>query len=442
MKREYRIGVFALISLAIIGFFVIKTENISGVFWKKKVYTIHAHFPSVAGMYTAAPVRLAGVKIGQVTDIRLTGRRAIVDMAIEEGIQLTEDGRAIISTVGFVGEKYVEIVYKEAFFMVNPRPIPPGGEIQVLEPFSLDELKTRIDVVYDRVLRLLDSVNDVVGDQQSKESLRTLFVNLGSVSERLRSLLADSGRVGSIIGSVEDASSTLSRVMSSIDRIVNRTGQAIGDDQQGLLADLRRAAAAIDKLAGDIRAISTDLRAGHGTAGKLLTDDSLYTQLSQSAEAISHVAQDLEKKSGSLKEMHTSLGVRADYFAKQEKARSVLELQLDMKRFTLVTTISEDPLSGRTRVTALGGRRFTSLTVSAGLFESRLGAALKLGLLKNKVQMELFASRFYGGHTPLLQALLTFSLGRNLYLQSGWYDLLRRDTRELVIGFGLRTSSR
>lgn len=441
MKREYRIGVFILITLAIVGFFVIKTDSLTGLLWKNRMYKIHAHFPSVAGMYAAAPVRLAGVKIGQVSSIRLDGRKAYVDMLIDKRYRLAEDARAIISTVGFVGEKYVEIVYKEGFAVTNPKPILPDSEIRVLEPFSLDELKIRIDNVYDRVLTLLDSLNYVVAGPQSKESLRSLFINLGTTSERLRAMLADSGQIGTILTHVNDASATLARVTAALDRFVNRTDQIVGDDRQGILADLHNAAATVNKLADDVRAISDGLKHGQGTAGKLLTEDKLYTQLSESAEAIRQIARNFEKKTGSLNDTHTSLGVRADYFTSQKKARSVLELHVDSRRFNLATAISEDPVGGNVRVTALGGRRFNSLMVSAGLYESRLGAALRMGLLKNKLQLELFASRFYGGHTPLLQALLSFSLGRHIFLQSGWYDLLRRDTRELVIGFGLRSSS-
>ena len=72
-------------------------------------------------MYTSAPVRLAGVKIGIVDKIYLEHRKAVVQMMIDNKYKLLDDARVVISTIGFIGEKYVEIVYKDEFKTENPK---------------------------------------------------------------------------------------------------------------------------------------------------------------------------------------------------------------------------------------------------------------------------------------------------------------------------------
>ncbi len=444
MKKTYLLGLFVLAMLAIAGYFVLKTENLAVLFMRDRLYEIRGHFPSAAGMYPRAPVRLAGVKIGHVESISLDGRTALVRMLIDKKYPLSSDARAIISTVGFVGERYVEIVYKEEYAEERPATIRPGGEIQVIEPFSLDELKIRIDAIYARAVTMLDSINAIVGERQSRDSIHATLANLNQASGRLRDLLAEPGGVTRLLERAGSVADRLNEAVNAIDRFTARAESALGDDRRGMIADLQAAAGSIRALADDVREISGGLKRGQGTAGKLLTEDSLYSRLDQSAAAIQAVAQDLEKKTSSMKEWQTGLTAQVDYFARRRRARSALGLRFDARRFTLTSALSEEPQGGRVLVTALGGSRFRSLTVSAGLFESRLAAAARLGLLRDRVQLEMIASRFYGGQTPMLRALLSFSLNRNgnVFVQAGWADLLNRQQREMVVGFGLRSTRR
>ncbi len=119
MKKEIKLGVFLIAVFIVFSYFIIKTESCSEFFSKGKRYPIYGKFASVAGMYTTAPVRLAGVKIGLVGKITLEGRKAVVRMMINKRYRILDDARASISTIGFVGEKYIEIVYKDEFN--NPR---------------------------------------------------------------------------------------------------------------------------------------------------------------------------------------------------------------------------------------------------------------------------------------------------------------------------------
>ena len=54
----------------------------------------------------------------------------------------------------------------------TPSIIQPNGEILVIEPFNLDELKTKFDKIYERTIKITDSINAIVSDKNSKESLR------------------------------------------------------------------------------------------------------------------------------------------------------------------------------------------------------------------------------------------------------------------------------
>ncbi len=134
--------------------------------------------------------------------------------------------------------------------------------------------------------------------------------------------------------------------------------------------------------------------------------------------------------------------MRVDYFSRRQRGRGALDLYVDSRTFSLSSSIAEDPIDDRTKVTLLGGKRIAGMTLSAGMIDSQLGAAMRLQLIKKRIDLDIYASRFYGDRNLLLKALLTFSLGRNFYLQAGYADLLNHDMRELLMGFGVSSKSR
>jgi hypothetical protein len=99
-----------------------------------------------------------------------------------------------------------------------------------------------------------------------------------------------------------------------------------------------------------------------------------------------------------------------------------------------MTGVNEDPVNGNPRFTALGGKKIAIFSVSAGLIESDLGAALRLNMVNNKLSLDVFAYRFYREKNPLLKTMLRFSLSKNINIQAGYYDLLQSRNREFMVG--------
>lgn len=434
MRKEIKLGFFLIIVFIVFAYFIIKTESCSEIFSKGKRYPVYSKFASVAGMYTTAPVRLAGVKIGIVGKITLEGRKAVVRMMINKRYRILDDARAIISTIGFVGEKYIEIVYKDEFNNPLTREIEPGGEILVIEPFNLDELKAKFDNIYERTIQITDSINDIISDKYSKESLRASFINLRSITEKLNTMLSDRGNVGRLLENMDQISVKMSRTVDMVDHFVKEMDSAFADEQKGLLGDLRSTTGKIDRVAADLTKISDDLRQGKGTAGKLLQDEQLYKKIDDSVSSIQSMIKDLEKKKKSLDAIAFNYAVHFDYFTRLKKARSALDIGISTPHFLIMTGVNEDPVSGDPRFTALGGKKIAMFSVSAGLIESDLGAALRLSMMNSKLNLDVYAYNFTRERNPLLKTMLRFSLSKNINILAGYYDLLQPQNREFMVG--------
>ena len=75
-------------------------------------YDLTASFRSLEGVTLGTDVRLAGVKVGSVSDIALNAEtyRAETRLTLQDGIQVPDDSAAVVSSEGLLGGNFVEIV--------------------------------------------------------------------------------------------------------------------------------------------------------------------------------------------------------------------------------------------------------------------------------------------------------------------------------------------
>jgi phospholipid/cholesterol/gamma-HCH transport system substrate-binding protein len=92
-------------------------------------YEVSARFSNIGDLKVRAPIKLAGVNVGQVRKVRLANYYAEVEMAIDQALVLPEDTIASISTAGLLGESYVSLSPGAA-----DRNLPPAGRITHTEP--------------------------------------------------------------------------------------------------------------------------------------------------------------------------------------------------------------------------------------------------------------------------------------------------------------------
>src|SRR5688500_5445483 len=109
MSSAAKVGAFMLIILAILGYFVLKIENLDffGAPDKREIKVV---FDNVAGLNERSEVRVAGVRKGEVTEIALQpDGKANVTLEVDADVPLFEGATARVANLGLLGEKYVEL---------------------------------------------------------------------------------------------------------------------------------------------------------------------------------------------------------------------------------------------------------------------------------------------------------------------------------------------
>ncbi|HEX4054030.1 MAG TPA: outer membrane lipid asymmetry maintenance protein MlaD [Tepidisphaeraceae bacterium] len=116
--RDFFVGLFVLAALASIAYLSI---SIGGFTWRQHGgLELSAGFDEIGGLTVRAPVVIAGVRVGEISDISLDSNyRALVQMDLDSALKLPTDTSASIVTSGVLGDRYVEL--------------QPGGEDTMLK---------------------------------------------------------------------------------------------------------------------------------------------------------------------------------------------------------------------------------------------------------------------------------------------------------------------
>jgi phospholipid/cholesterol/gamma-HCH transport system substrate-binding protein len=133
--RDFGVGVFVLIGLLAVAYLSVQLGGLSHA--APGGMTLVARFDEIGGLLVRAPVVISGVKVGQVTAIKLDeDLRAQVVMDVDSDLLLSLDTSAAIRTAGILGDQFIALEPgAEEDFLVS------GDELSFAESaFNMEKL--------------------------------------------------------------------------------------------------------------------------------------------------------------------------------------------------------------------------------------------------------------------------------------------------------------
>ena len=106
---EMMVGIFVAAGIVALFFMALQVSNLGNIS-DEEGYNVKARFDNIGGIKVKAPVTMAGVKVGRVTNIEFDKEtfEAIVTLNIEKKYdQIPDDTFAKIFTAGLLGEQYI-----------------------------------------------------------------------------------------------------------------------------------------------------------------------------------------------------------------------------------------------------------------------------------------------------------------------------------------------
>jgi phospholipid/cholesterol/gamma-HCH transport system substrate-binding protein len=230
-NEEIKVGVVIVVSALL---FLVALVFVGGVnLLRKKKADYTTYFKFAGGLEPGSLVRFGGLKVGTVKSTSLdpedTTRIRII-LQVDEGTPIRTNSMARISSLGFLGENYLEISAGTR----DAAPLPPGSEIPAAEIVQLadvfnnvnnitvnatklvNDLDDRILALSDNTNLLIKNLNDLVSPQ-NKEHFSSVLANADGMLNESRPHLEKT------LGNLEAASG---KVSPSIDNLNVTIGKA------------------------------------------------------------------------------------------------------------------------------------------------------------------------------------------------------------------------
>jgi len=279
--RERRAWLVGSISIAVLAAAVGLAFSVNRFEGLRGVYTISADLQDAAGLIPGNEVRVAGLKVGNVTEVRLTEHAARVDMEIADDVRIPEESTLEVKLKTLLGQKFIELVFPKPFIaaasaghdvegltsgFLSAGDVIPSDRTRV--PFEIHQAATQSTDVLRRIDKsALRRMIVVLGDtlDVSKDELRAAIVS----ARRATDVLGDKGtEISSLLQSAEDATATLAAGSDDIQGILSRSADVLGT-----LAERRATISSLLAATNDLsRDLALLIRAAGGSIGTATAD--------------------------------------------------------------------------------------------------------------------------------------------------------------------------
>ncbi|MDP8230653.1 MAG: MlaD family protein [Candidatus Gorgyraea atricola] len=196
---ELKVGIFIFIGIVILSIIVFSIGNFYSI---KRGYTIDIVFSFANGISVGAPVRYAGVEVGEVQDIEVyydeieQSPMVKVFVWVSQNTWINEDAKAAINTLGLLGEKYLEIVPGSK----DKRLLKKGDTLRGQDPVSTEELARDTKELVAKMEIMIKSIGEVVGDEEFQSSVKNTVSNLEALTADMRDFITKAKEGDGTIG--------------------------------------------------------------------------------------------------------------------------------------------------------------------------------------------------------------------------------------------------
>jgi len=288
ISNEVKIGITALIAILVFIwlFNFLKGKNIFS-----KTANYYVVYDKVGGLAESSPVEINGYKVGVVQSVSfldpLSGR-LLVELSVDKGFSLPVNTVAEITTATLIAGMKIQFIYGNGPGTYSSGDTIPGRlAVSVLSKIENEflPLKDKMSDLISSIDTVIGSINDVM-NPKFKSDLRSGMASLSNTARSIdeSELKSTLENVNKFTQMLAENSGKLTSTFSSLENIADTLAAAdIYNSVNNLKSSLEKAATLMENLSN-----------GQGTAGQLMTNDSLYTNLSNSLGSLNMLLQDLK----------------------------------------------------------------------------------------------------------------------------------------------------
>jgi phospholipid/cholesterol/gamma-HCH transport system substrate-binding protein len=303
---QLRVGLTVLFASATLAVLIFVMSGTGGWFTTK--ITLHSYVDNAGGLREGAPVRLAGVDIGNVTGIRIVEGKPTTPVEVTMKVNtkykfnLRKDSVTLLATAGVLGETFVDVDSSAA----KGPPAADGDTLAAREQPDIQDVVRASQGTLQNMDSLLKRVDRIVAFIESGQGsigkviyTSALYDQLNATVVEFKGLVDDIQQGKGSLGPLLTSDEAYKKVIAAIDKV----NGIVDDIQQGkgtagkLLKDPELYNNA-NKTIANVRQLTDDINAGKGAIGKLTHDEELATKLKSLISNLSELSERLEKGEG------------------------------------------------------------------------------------------------------------------------------------------------
>jgi len=307
ITREFKIGIVAVIAivLTIWGINFLKGINVL-----KPTDKYYAVYNNVKGLIESAVVYLNGYKVGNVTGIafdRNNMNKIVVQISLHQKLKLPRNTALVIRSASLIsGTKDLDLVPgNEPGFHESGDTLVSLLQVELTD--YIDPIRHQVESLVTSMNTLMVSLNGLM-DEKTRANMQGAIANLNGALGSLRLSLQSTGSLSESMDNLASFTGNLEKNNERISAILENFG-AISDTLKQ--ADLKALINNADVTFAKIAELFDQINKGKGTAGQLITNDSLYNNLNSALASLDSLLTDLRE--------HPKRYVHLSVFGKKDK---------------------------------------------------------------------------------------------------------------------------
>jgi phospholipid/cholesterol/gamma-HCH transport system substrate-binding protein len=284
---QLKVGVVGLTAFVIVFVLVFLLTSSRGIFQQNELLV--TYMDDASGMTQGTPVRLNGITVGFLDNLKLTGardpKRAVeFDMLVKKKFlaDIPVDSIAAIAAANLLGDKFLNITRGQ-----DTRTVQPGSELRSQVGQDIPELMAQSANLLKTFQTIVTRVDNLLAGVEAGKGNIGLLIKDDELYRRLNGIATEGQK---LLSDVRTGNGSITKLVYSdefyqeLRSPIHRIDAILADLQagQGTAGKLLKDPAVFDELSKsitEIRGLVTDLNAGKGTAGKLLKDDVLHRRI-------------------------------------------------------------------------------------------------------------------------------------------------------------------
>ena len=303
LTREIKTAIVVIISILLFiwGYSFLKGKNLFDT--SNKLFVV---YENVAGLAPSAPVTLSGLTIGKVNAINIqTDGKLLVELSITNDFPISKSSIAEIYDSGLVGGRQIAIKpnLTDTNYTKSGDFLQASSKLGLTDALAqqLEPLQSKLQLVLENANLLFSNVNEVL-DANTKQNLK------GSIAELNKTLSEFSVASKSINELIADNKSKLNSTLTNFDKTSSNFAKMSDSLAK---ANLGQTVKNLEKTLANVDKLMAEMEQGKGTLGKLMKDETMYNNFSNSSKELELLLQDLR--------LHPTRYVNVSLFGKKEK---------------------------------------------------------------------------------------------------------------------------